>query len=84
MASEDGFDYFVKESNFFNLKTYYESLITADEFDKNKIDSISCPYKRYLIIVQFSSMRAKHNKTTQKLNVKCMVVNGKKKLIWLK
>ena len=25
MASEDGFDYFVKESNFFNLKTYYES-----------------------------------------------------------
>ncbi len=48
MASEDGFVYFLKESNFFNLKTYYESLITTDEFDKNKIDSISCLYNKII------------------------------------
>jgi hypothetical protein len=72
MASEDGFDYFVKESNFFNLKTYYESLITADEFDKNKIDSISCPYNKKIsdhCTIQF------HESETQQDNtkIKCKV-----------
>ena len=48
MASEDGFDYLVKESNFLNLKKYFESLITSDDLDTNKIASISCPYNKMI------------------------------------
>ena len=69
----------------FNLKTYYESLITADEFDKNKIDSISCPYNKKIsdhCTIQF------HESETQQDNtkIKCKVhgCKWKKKLIWLK
>jgi len=67
MASEDGFDYLVKESNFLNLKKYFESLITCDDLDTNKIASISCPYNKMIsdhCAIQF------HESETQQDNKK--------------
>jgi len=72
MASEDGFDYLVKESNFLNLKKYFESLITSDDLDTNKIASISFPYNKMIsdhCTIQF------HESETQQDNkkIKCKV-----------
>jgi len=40
---DDGFQYFVKESDFNNFKSYFEKLISSGEFG-TKIDNIKFPY----------------------------------------
>jgi len=40
----DGFDYFIKESDFSNIKLFFETFICSDDFKNTKIEAISCPY----------------------------------------
>ena len=41
-ASNDGFDYFVKDGKLFNIKKYFKSLIPSDDKIINTTDAISC------------------------------------------
>jgi hypothetical protein len=40
----DGFDYFIKESDFSNVKLFLETFICSDEFKDIKIEAFCCQY----------------------------------------
>ena len=40
----DVFDYFIKASNFSNIKLFFETFLCSDDFKNTNIEAISCPY----------------------------------------
>ena len=41
----DGFDYFIKASNFSNIKLFFETFIFSDDFKNTNFEDICCPCK---------------------------------------
>jgi hypothetical protein len=55
-ASDDGFDYFVKDGKLFNIKKYFKSLIPSVDKIINTTDAISFHYKT--MISEHCSMKS--------------------------
>ena len=41
----DSFDFFIKESNFSNIKLFFETFIYSDDFKNTNFEGICCPCK---------------------------------------
>ena len=81
-ACNDGFEYFIKESDFNNIICYFRTLITSHGFD-TKIDNIQFPYNSnildYFIIKtnEIVSVSEVMDLVTKKYIVKLVVAGAK-------
>jgi hypothetical protein len=83
---DDGFQYFVKESDFNNLKSYFETLISSEEFG-TKIDNIKFPYSSKMVDhfkIKCQNIESTSHEMDYNEKIKCKVLGCKcKKLIRL-
>jgi len=76
----DGFDYFIKESDFSNIKLFFETFICSDDFKNTKIEAISCPYNNKIsdhCEIKTDDEQQKQQNSDKKL--KCKVLDCKYK-----